>query len=196
MVHRCWDEVQKKGPVHQVVSCFYKHTPPQETYPYYRGAIDLLHCDAIHAVDSLRYYAGLSDVKSVASEIRNLDSWYAVSFNSLVCFENGAVGILLANWRTGRRLFKFEFHSYGASGYADIDGEGKVWVDNGDQPVLTTNFSQEAGSDAVHIAQGFCAQSRAFIDAVKSGKQLHNNLQDSVKTMKLGDMIFENVINK
>jgi virulence factor len=196
MINRCWDEVKKKGPVHQVVSCFYKHTPPQEKHPYYRGAIDILHCDAIHAVDSLRYYAGLSEVKSVASEVRNLDSWYAVSFNALIHFENDAIGILLANWRTGRRFFKFEFHSYGASAYMDIDGEGKVFVENGNDPVLATTHTEAAGTDQGHIVQGFCAESRAFIDAVKSGKQLHNSLQDAVKTMRLADMIYENAINK
>jgi virulence factor len=196
MAVKCWDEVKKKGPVHQVVSCFYKHTPPQEKHPYYRGAIDILHCDAIHAVDSLRYYAGLSDVKSVASEIRNLDHWYAVSFNAIVHFENNCIGILLANWRTGRRFFKFEFHSYGASAYLDIDGEGKVWVENGNDPSFATTFTKEAGSDATHIVQGFYGETRAFIDAVKSGRQLHNNLQDAVKTMRLADQIFAGAINK
>jgi predicted dehydrogenase len=196
MVNRCWDEVKKKGPVHQVVSCFYKHTPPQAVHPYYRGAIDILHCDAIHAVDALRYFTGLSEVKSVASEVRKLDSWYDVSFNTMVHFENDAIGILLANWRTGRRLFKFEFHSYGASAYMDIDGEGKVYVDNAETPVLETTHVKEAGSDAGNIVQGFCAENRAFIDAVKTGKLLHNSLQDAVKTMKLADMIFANAMNK
>ena len=53
-----------------------------------------------------------------------------------------------------------------------------------------------AGSDQLHIVQGFYAQSRAFIDAVKSGKQLHNNLRDSVKSMQLVDLIYQNAINK
>jgi len=196
MINRCWEEVKKRGPIHQVISCFYKHTPPQTGYPYYRGAIDLLHCDAIHAVDSLRYFAGLAEVKSVASEVRSLDSWYDVSFNALVHFENDCIGILLVNWRTGRRFFKFEFHSRGASAYADIDGEGKVWVENGNDPVLATTHTGEVGTDQGHVVQGFQAESRAFIDAVKSGRQCHNNLQDAVKSMQLADAILANAINK
>ena len=43
--------------------------------------------------------AGLAEVKKVASEIRTLDCWYPVSFNSLIYFENDVVGILQANWR-------------------------------------------------------------------------------------------------
>ncbi len=196
MVNACWEEVKKQGPIQQVVSCFYKNSSPSEVYPYYRGAIDILHCDAIHAVDALRYYCGLSEVKSVASEIRNLGGWYAVSFNALVHFENDAIGILLANWRTGRRFFKFEFHSCGASAYADIDAEGKVYKDNGNDPVLSTDLVKVAGTDQGNVTQGFYAESRAFIDAIKSGKQLHNNLSDAVKSMELCDLIFQNAINK
>ncbi|HOE95982.1 MAG TPA: Gfo/Idh/MocA family oxidoreductase [Candidatus Sumerlaeota bacterium] len=196
LVRRCWEEVKKKGPVHQVNSCFYKDLPPQDKHPYYGGAIDILHCDAIHAVDSLRYYAGLSEVKAVASEVRTIDSWYAVSFNSLVYFENDCVGILQANWRTGRRFFKFELHAPDASAYLDIDAEGVVWTDNGAEPTLKLTNTEAAQSQEFHVFQGFFAQSRAFIDAVASGKPLHNDLRDSVKSMELVDLIYQNAINK
>ena len=196
LIRRCWDEVKKKGPVHQVVSAFYKNVPPQSSHPYYGGAIDMLHCDVIHAVDSLRFYAGLSDVKSVASEVRTIDAWYDNSFNAIVHFENDAVGVLLSNWRTGRRFFKFEFHACGASAFADADGEGKVWVDNEDDPAYSSTHTEAAGTEDNHIVQGFFAESRAFIDAVVSGEQLHNNLRDSVKSMDLVDRIYANAINR
>jgi len=196
MVHACWDKVRAKGQINQVVSCFYKNQAPQEIYPYYRGAIDILHCDAIHAVDSLRYYSGLAEVKEVASEVRTLDAWYDVSFNSLVHFENDAVGVLLANWRTGRRIFRLEFHSAGATAFAEVDGDGNVWEDNERQPSFSAQFADFAGSALDYVNQGFQAESRAFIDAVKTHQQVHNNLQDAVKTMQLADMILENAINR
>ena len=196
MVSKCWEMVKAKGRMHQVVSCFYKNQAPSEVHPYYRGAIDILRCDAIHAVDALRYFAQLADVRHVASEVRTLDAWYPVSFNSLVHFENDVVGILQANWRTGRRVFKFEFHGLGASAYANIDGEGTVWSDNQADPDLRTTNTEVAGSDAAHMHQGFCAQARAFIDAVKSGATLHNSMQDAVKTMELADLIYANAMNK
>ena len=195
MVNACWERVRAKGPVNQVVSCFYKNQPSQEVHPYYRGSIDILHCDAIHAVDSLRYFSGLSEVKEVASEVRTLGGWYGVSFNSLVTFENGAVGVLLVNWHTGRRTFRFEFHSLGATCFAEIDGLGQVWEDNHRQADLSLDYAEYAGSDQDYVNQGFLAESRAFIDAVKAGAQVHNNLQDAVKSMQLADMIFENAIN-
>jgi virulence factor len=196
LVSACWDKVQAKGQINQVLSCFCKNQAPQDVHPYYRGAIDILHCDAIHAVDSLRYYSGLAEVRSVASEVRTLDAWYDVSFNSLVHFENDVVGILLANWRTGRRIFRFEFHCPGATAFVEVDGDGKVWEDNQREPVFDADYAGYAGSELDYVNQGFQAESRAFIDAVQAGVQVHNNLQDAVKTMQLADAIYANTINR
>jgi predicted dehydrogenase len=163
---------------------------PEDVHPYYRGAIDILRCDAIHAVDALRYYAGLPEVASVESVVRTLDCWYAVGFNAIVRFENDVVGVLHANWRTGRRFFKFEFHAYGASAYADADGDGRAWKDNGQDPCLATTCSDFAGSTETYVHQGFQAENRAFIDAVRGGRPPHNSIADAVKTMQLVDEIY------
>jgi len=195
LVHHCFEEVKKVGEPHQVVSHFLKPSNVGPNYPYYRGAIDIMHCDAIHAVDSLRYYCGLSDVKAVASDVRNLDSWYPLTFNALVHFENGCVGILHVNWRTGKRAFNFEFHAAGASAYIDADGLGEVTISAEKEPVVSTTFSEFAGSEEAFMNQGFLEENRAFIDAIKSGKQLHNNLQDAVKSMDLVDKIYANSIS-
>ena len=195
LLNRCWEEDSKKGPVHLTVANFYKNVAPSQR-SYYRGALDVLRCDSIHSVDLLRYYCGLSEVKSVASEVRDLDASCATSFSAIVHFENDSVGVLLANWRTGRRFFKCEFHSCGASAFADADEKGEVWADNVREPALSMTYAQAAGSDEGHIAQGFRAENRAFVDAVKDDRQVHNNLADSAKTMRLADMIYENAINR
>jgi len=190
LVRACWDKVLEKGPVHQVVASFYKNVQPQDTHPYYRGAIDILRSDAIHALDALRYYCGLADVTAVCSEVRTLDSWYAVTFNALIRFENDAVGVLLANWRTGKRMLKFEFHACGASAYVDADGDGAVWTDNGSTPDFSGDYEDVAGSSEFFVAQGFLAENRAFIDAVRAGKSPHNSIGDAVRTMQLADRIY------
>ena len=195
LLRRCWEKVLEKGPVNQVVSSFYKNSPPNKCHPYFRGAIDILRCDAIHAVDALRYYCGLSEVVSVTSDVRKLDAWYANSFNAIVRFENGAVGVLQANWRTGRRFFRCEFHAGGALAFADTDAYGSVWIDNKDEPALYATCREAAGSDELYIAQGFLAENRAFVDAVRDGRQLHNSLRDSVKTMRLADQIYQEAAN-
>ena len=189
MIQRCWREVKSRGDLHQLTVSFFKNQEPQDVHPYYNGAIDIIHCDAIHAVDSLRYYAGLSPVESVSSRVRTLDCWYQSSFSALVSFENGVVGVFLSNWRSGRRIFTFEFHAFNGMSFADIDEEGRVWTDNSTDPVLTITPADASGSTETYIAQGFQAEARAFIDAVKSRKETHNNLRDSVETMKLVDAI-------
>jgi predicted dehydrogenase len=195
LVRACWEEVLKKGTVHQVVASFYKNRQPQDVHPYYRGAIDILRSDAIHVLDALRYYCGLSDVKAVTSEVRQLDCWYAVSFNALIRFANDSVGVLLANWRTGKRTLKFEFHSYGASAFVDADGGGAVWTDNKTEPDLRADFEEYAGGTDSYVSQGFLAENREFVDAVRAGREPHNNLGDAVKTMQLADRIYDSAIN-
>lgn len=194
--HQCWEQVKAKGEIHQVQASFYKLDEPSELHPYYRGAIDILTSDAIHAVDAIRYYTGLADVTAVSSQVANLDSWYAVAFNALIQFSNGAMGILTTNWRSGGRFFKFEFHGYGSVGFADIEGESTVWANDGVEPVHRSNSVESAESDQMHHTQGFKAESRAFLDAVKSGTPPHNDLQDAVKSMELVDMIYRNAINR
>jgi predicted dehydrogenase len=202
LVRACYEKVREAGTINQVVSCFYKNLAPHETHPYYRGAIDILRCDAIHAVDALRYYAGLSEVAAVASEVRTLDGWYAVSFNSLISFKNGVVGVLLANWCTGRRTLRFEFHAAGgpagagATSFVEVDDEGLIWVNNQREPAFRARYDDFAGSDAVYVNQGFRAEARAFIDAVKAGTPPHNSLQDAVESMRLADMIYQSAINQ
>lgn len=187
MVIRCYNEVAKHGAIHQVNASFFKLSQPQEIHPYYRGSVDILHCDAIHALDAVRFYAGLSAVETVKADVRTLDCWYHVSYNALIRFENGVTGVFQTNWRTGRRFFRFEFHGYGASAYADIDEEGTVYKD--ESLSMRTKPDTEAGSDEAFINQGFQAESRAFIDAVKAGSQVHNSLGDAVLTMRLADQI-------
>ncbi len=195
-VKKAAEMASKKGKIHQIVSSFYKCLPPQDVHPYYRGAIDILRSDAIHALDAIRFYAGLAEVKKVVSEVRTLDCWYPVSFNAMIYFDNDVLGILQANWRTGKRIFKFEFHSLDASAYVDIDKTAAIYYDDNEQAVFETTVSEFVDSDKPYIVQGFYAENRAFIDAVKAGSELHNNLADAVKTMQLADMIYQNAINK
>ncbi|MBN1673352.1 MAG: Gfo/Idh/MocA family oxidoreductase [Kiritimatiellae bacterium] len=191
---QCWNETRKHGPLHQVVATFYKNQEPARVHQYYRGAIDILTSDAIHAVDAMRYFAG-GDVVSVASDVRKIDSWYNTCFNALVTFSTGATGVLLTNWRTGSRRLTLELHAPGASAFANADGLGEVWADNAKEPTLRLTHTEAAGSESGHVHQGFRAQARAFIDAVKTRRQPHNTIADAYKTMRLVDLIYQNAIN-
>ena len=96
---------EKRGTVHTAHASFYKNWVGGT--PYYRGALDMLTCDGIHAVDTLRYLCG-GEVESVASDSRRLDASHWNIHLALVRFSSGATGLLLNNFMAGRRMFSVE----------------------------------------------------------------------------------------
>lgn len=182
---------EKKGPVHSAVSTFYKCAVGGA--PYYRGAIDILTCDAIHAVDTLRYLCG-GEVVSVASDIRRLDAEHCNVHQALVKFSSGATGVLLTNWMTGRRMFTVEIHSPGISVFGDPEEGGRVFADGKVDAVQELDPFAMTKSQDEHVAYGAYAVNRHLIDCVKSGKQPETNFDDAVKTMELVDAIYASQI--
>lgn len=182
---------EKKGPVHSAVSTFYKCAVGGA--PYYRGAMDILTCDAIHAVDTLRYLCG-GDVVSVASDVRRLGSEHCNIHQALVTFSTGATGVLLTNWMTGRRMFTVEIHSPGISVFGDPEEGGRVFADGKVEAVQDLDPFAMTKSDSEHVAYGAFATNRHLIDCVKTGKQPETNFADAVKTMELVDAVYQSQI--
>jgi len=187
IIRKLKEEVEKQAAINACVATFYKK---HDGGPYYGGAIDILYCDCIHAVDAIRWMAG-GEVKSVASDVRCLHSEFETSYYALITFENDVTGVLLGNWKTGGRVFSVEMHSYGASAFVDPDEGGVLTVDGEKQQF---NTEEVAGSDEQCVSHGFYQENRHFIDCVKSGQQPINNLDDAIKTMELVDMIVQKQI--
>lgn len=189
LMRRCRDMARDHGgPILQGMSSFYKwHTGG----PYYNGATDVLSCDAVHAVDTLRFIGG--DVKKVVGEVSNQGMSFDTRFNALVEFEGGGTGILMTNWRVGGRIHQFEMHSEGISVYVNPNVRAEIYIDGADKPKRITT-QKAAGSDENRVYYGFEGENRAFIDAVKTGQQPETHLGDAVKTMELVDRIYHNVL--
>jgi len=173
--------------IQQVVATFYKYRP-DSAGPYYRGASDILWCDAVHAVDMLRWLAG-GEVVNVASVVRKVHHEFDDSFTALVEFDSGCVGVLLANWRAGARIHQFELHTDGASAFINPDYESVIHA-NGEEFIEKHDTRQVAGSDEFYRYYGFFDENRHFIDCVKSGTQPGASFADAVKTMELVDEIY------
>lgn len=182
--------VEKQGPIIQCMSTFHKNTPDAR---YYDGVIDVLTCDAIHAVDALRWLGG-GEVKAVASDVNNFYSERENSFNALVKFTSGASGYLCTNWAVGGRIHIFEMHAREISAYINPDAGGRavLYTPNG-----TTEITPEeaAGSDATHRAYGFYGESRHFVDCIQQNQQPLTCFADAVKTMELVTAIYQNRID-
>ena len=182
---------EKRGAVHSAVATFYKNAVGGA--PYYRGAIDILTSDAIHAVDTLRYLCG-GEVESVASDVRREGSTHTNIYLALVRFSTGATGVLLTNWMTGRRIFSVEIHSPGISVFGDPEEGGKVFADNKDDPVEALDPFRLGGGGDTWRAYGAYDTNRHFIDCIRTGKQPETCLDDAVKTMELVDLIYQSQI--
>lgn len=181
--------VRERGEILQCVATFYKNSIGAG--PYYAGAIDILTCDAIHAVDSLRWMGG--EVSSVASDVRNIYAEYDNSFNALLKYENGATGVLLTNWVVGKRVHTFEMHAKGISAFVNGDDKAFIYSDNKEEPLIL-DAREIAGSSENYKYYGFCAESRHFIDCIKNDEMPETNFADAFKTMELVNYIYKNQI--
>ncbi|MBC7287152.1 MAG: Gfo/Idh/MocA family oxidoreductase [Armatimonadetes bacterium] len=189
LLRYCRDKVRAEGGyVHQCVATFYKDH--RAGGPYYDGAVDILTSDAIHAVDALRFMAGVQ-VKRVASSVRSLGRHFDTSFNALVEFENGCVGVLLSNWMTGGRVHTFEMHGFGISAFCDPDNKAVIHKDN-QLCVEELTPQQVAGSEERHKYYGFWHENRHFIDCIKENQEPETCFTDAVRTMELVDAIYRN----
>ena len=182
--------VEARGPIIQCMSTFHKNTP---SALYYEGVIDVLTCDAIHAVDALRWIGG-GEVKAVASDINSFYSERENSFNAIVKFTSGASGYLCTNWAVGGRIHIFEMHAREISAYVNPDAGGRAVIHT---PEGITEITPEeaANSDATHRTYGFYGESRHFVDSIQEDQQPITCFADAVKTMELVSAIYRNRID-
>ncbi len=182
---------EKRGTVHTAHASFYKNWVGGA--PYYRGALDMLTCDGIHAVDTLRYLCG-GEVESVASDSRRLDADHWNVHLALVRFSSGATGLLLNNFMAGRRIFSVEIHAPGISFFGDPEEGGQLYADNKIEPIDELDSSVLAGSAEDYRAFGPYDINRHFVDCMLKGKDPETNFDDATKTMELVDAIYRSQI--
>ncbi|MBM3456962.1 MAG: Gfo/Idh/MocA family oxidoreductase [Armatimonadetes bacterium] len=190
LIQKCRERVDARGGVIQCVSTFYKFHVGGRAY--YEGAIDILSCDAVHAVDMLRYMGG--EPAHVAAHVTNRGNAFDDSFNALVQFEGGATGVLLANWCVGARTHSFEMHGMGISCFINPDRSAEIYVDGKGEPeVITTQ--EAAGSDQRHHFYGFAGENRHFVDCIREGRSPDTSLADAARTMRLVNEIYASPVD-
>jgi virulence factor len=177
--------VEERGPMVQCMATFIKNMVGQEL-PYYHGAIDILTCDAIHAVDTLRWMGG--EVEGVVSDVRSLYADYENSFNALIKFRGDCTGFLVTNWVAGKRIHTFEMHAKGISAFVNPNEKAIIYSDDKEEGrVITTQ--EAAGSGEFAKYYGYYDENRHFIDCVKGGRQPETSFEDAVRTMCLVDNV-------
>ncbi len=182
MVVRVRDECLKRGPITHAVCEFYKWNPEP-----YLEARDHMMDDGVHAVDTLRWMCGgeVVDVQSVTRRVGTPDINF---FSALLRFDNGATGVLMNSWTSGRRTFRVQMHSPGICAEAEHEGIGVVYSD-GDTSGTRYDTREVAESNELYVYGGFRNKNREFIDAVKSGTQPSSCFADAVKTIAVAETI-------
>lgn len=183
--------LEEKGPIIQCVGTFYKSFPTGEQYNF--SPVDILTSDAIHCVDTLRWLGG--EVKQVKSLVRKFYANVYNCFISMIEFENGGVGILLANWALATRIHTFEIHSKGISAFIDLPLDPSIKsviydLDRKDPIVL--KGIDICKSDKLYRFYGYFDENRHFIDCIKENKDPETSFVDAVKTMELIYNIYKN----
>jgi virulence factor len=180
------------APVHSAEAMFIKHTPPGSP-PTYKGAVDQLTVDGVHAVDTLRYLCG-GDVVSVASDIRRIGADHMTVFLAIVRFSSGATGFLKSGYKMGRRIFAVEAHSVGISFFGDPEEGGKVFTEGKVEPSKVLDAFKMSRSQKPYRAFGEHSMNLHFLDCIRRGRQPETNLDDSIKTMELVEAIHQSQI--
>jgi predicted dehydrogenase len=176
------EDCLKRGPILHAVCTFYKCSPQP-----FLAARDHMMDDSVHAIDTLRWMCGgeVVDIQSVTRQVGVPD---INLITALIRFDNGATGVLLNSWVSGRRTFRVEMHASGICAEAELEGKGYLYAD-GDTKGTEYDTRDVAGSSENFVFGGFQAKNREFIDAVKSGRQPGSHFGDALKTMEVAEKI-------
>lgn len=182
MVAQLHADCLRRGPVSHAVCRFYKWAPAP-----FLGARDHVMDDGVHAIDTLRWLCG-GEVVKVEGCLRRLGVPDVNFITALLHFDNGAVGVLLNNWTSGKRIFSVEIHAPGIFVEAEHEGKGTVYAD-GDTTGTVYDTREVAGSDQLFVYGGFQAKNREFIDCVRSGSLPSSHFGDALKTMEVAELL-------
>ncbi len=183
---------EEVGPVHSAEAQFVKYTAP-DSGPTYKGAIDQLTVDGIHAVDTLRYLCG-GEVEAVASTVRRIGGDHMTVFQAIVKFSSGATGFLKSGYKMGRRIFCVEAHSEGISFYGDPEEGGRIFREGKVKPARLLDGHKLSRSQKSYRAHGEFDMHRHFLQCIREGRQPETNFDDAVKTMELVERILRSQI--
>ena len=178
MAARC----RERGPVVHAVCEFYKCAPQP-----YLDARDHMMDDGVHAIDTLRWLCGgeIVRIQSLEKRIGTPDINF---FSALLEFDNGATGMLINSWTSGRRTFRIQIHAPSICAELELETGGNLYAD-GSLEAEKFDAATVAGDSRLWILGGFRAKNREFLDALRGGPEPSSCFADAVKTMEAADRI-------
>ena len=182
MVTHLRDACRQRGDITHALCKFYKFEPTD-----FLGARDHMMDDCVHAIDTLRWICG-GEVVRVESSTRSIGTVDINFISAVLHFDNGAVGHLINNWTSGKRIFAVEMHAPGIFAEAEHETKGVLYAD-GDLGGVEHTAAEIAESDAFHVYTGVLAAARDFADCCLNGGQPMSCFADAIKTMRVAEII-------
>ncbi len=182
LVVRMHQECLKRGPITHALCRFYKN----EIKPYLEARDHMLD-DGVHAIDTLRWLCG-GEVSKIHSATRRVLTPDVNFISALLEFDNGATGVLLNSWTSGRRIFAVEMHAPGICVEAEHEVGATLYAD-GDTKGARFDSREAAGSDQLYVFGGFLSKHREFVECVRAKRQPGSHFQDALKTMEVAEKI-------
>lgn len=182
MVAMLRDECLKRGPMVHAVCVFYKYA----IRPFLEARDHMLD-DSVHAIDTLRWLCG-GEVVEVQSLVKRVMVPDINFITATLQFDNGATGLMLNSWTSGRRIFRVEMHAPGIWVEAEHEDKATLYAE-GDTNGVIYDTREVAGSDEFFVYGGFKAKNREFIDALINKTQPQSHFGDALKTMEVAETI-------
>lgn len=182
MVTQMRNECLKRGDITHAICKFYKYEIKD-----FLGARDHMMDDCVHSIDTLRWICN-SEVVRVESFVRRINTVDINLISAVLYFENGAIGHLINNWSSGKRIFAVEMHSLGIFAEAEHETNGYLYKD-GSLDGIEYTASGSAGSDEFHVKTGVLAAADDFVGCCLNGGQPMSCFSDAIKTMKVAETI-------
>ncbi len=201
LVRHVKELVEARTRITQVEGCFLKFG----NAAFDRGSLSAFPSDTIHAVDLVRWLAGGTPEK-VALVTGQYDDEVVNAWNGVFRFDNGVIGTLKANYKTGGRIHRFEVHGPGLSAYINLGfggaacdavllaHEGEIRYSlaatgAAEQGIVTLDGMDLVGSEDFYKYYGFYQEDRHFIDCVREGARPETDIHDAVKTMRFVELL-------
>jgi predicted dehydrogenase len=188
LLHKMKEECNKKGAITHALVEFNKC----EMIPM-KSARDRMHDDFIHCIDTARWLME-GEVIRTESYCRRIGVGDINWISTHLYFDNGNTCHAIANWSSGRRIFRVVMHAPGICAEAEPEAEGRVYAD-GDTKGICYSTADVAGSDELFIYGGFREKNREFIQSILKGKEITSSpFRDALKTMKICETILAQAI--
>jgi len=182
MVAQLREKARERGEITHAVCKFYKSNMQD-----FVGARDHMLDDTVHAIDTLRWMVD-SEVAHIDSVCRRVGTVDINFIMAQMTFGNGAVGHLMNNWSSGKRIFSVEMHAPGIFIEAEHEKKGYLYADGSLIPEIY-DVAECAGSGKGYVNSGVYRAAKDFVLACRGEGYAMCNFSDNVKTMRVAETI-------